>query len=629
MRIGWRVFGALALMWLCWPLGRASAGPPYPIFQKPYTTETPLESFLVFATTPRSDVPDGQIHWTGSEVPGIDTLGPDGEVRNMCPDGGRAWSLASGDPFGGEQFVAVECGGAAEGWQMLAFHLCEVKIRFSIADSARVYTDVPAGGLLARECGGHTHLSLGYWATDGQSLELPCPQWYVQGRYWVNAACLAQAPAVPAALSLQLNLSDDWELRYLTPEVLEPFRQGALVIVIVGLAGYVLRGLLWSPAPTEVNRRESPALDSLAHTGIWITFLALLILLSAGPLWPIGGAAPSGFTAADAPYQQLAQQTGFSDWRLLKAFYMAAVPRGADGRPVAPGEAGKVFPPEAAAAIPFGETNAAAWGLTDPTVPGAYGRDLAWNAVTTRWPASFYEQNLLGTSVSREAQQQRAGLQALADNAALQALGRQLGKTIRPQNLYGSSAGAVGRTQVLPSHLAPSGLCGDMPSLDVWNDPQAIAECTTRYLTTGGCWGSWWVNGDVWSAMCSYNPGAWGSATDQWYWDVLRDRMTRLTALRALVVSQALTNATSITATTLSNEHYVSTPILGWLMAQALLQDGQTTYHLPGPLNDWVAQLAPALRNQHPMLYGLYRLFRAWTLLFYTPHQLLDLGLTF
>jgi len=211
-------------------------------------------------------------------------------------------------------------------------------------------------------------------------------------------------------------------------------------------------------------------------------------------------------------------------------------------------------------------------------------------------------------------------------------LGRQLGKTIRAQELYGSSAGAVGRTQILPGHFAPEGICADTPTMDVWNDSLAVAECTTRYLTASGCWGSWWENGDVWSALCGYNPGAWKSDGDRWYWDVLQDRMTRLEAAEA---AEARSNpgqtATSTVAAppTLSatGEALVPTPVLGLLITEALLQEGQTAYSLPGPLNRWLLEAAPQLRERQGAVRIVYRVFRAWTLIYYSPEGLLALGI--
>ncbi len=606
--------------------GQASAAdaPPAaeaPAFAPPYRATQPLASFLVFTAVPRPDVPDGQIHWTDAEVPGIDVLGPDGDLYNMCPEGGQAWTLQGGDPYGGGTFVAIECGGRAQGWQMLAFHLCAVDIQASIDSSNRVYTPVAAGAHVARECG-HTHLSLGYWADESNQLPLTCPQWYVQGRYWVNAACLIQAGGLPPIAPFHLTLSDDWELRYLEPKRLDFLRHIALLGLGVALCLYVVFAFFRAPKKLEATETEpekpapglAPAPQALLKTGIWLGGLALAILISAGPVWPISGATLSGYTTDPARYQSFASAVGYGDWELLRAFYIVAVPRDATGAPVAAGEPGKVFPPEAAAAIPFGETNAETWGAVDPTQPGPYGQYRAWEAVTQRWPVSWYERNVLGLDISREAQHQRDGLTVMA--TAL---------NLRAEDLYGSSAGAVGRTQILPGHFAPGALCGSLPGKDVWNDRLAVAECTTRYLTVSGCWGSWWANGDVWTALCGYNPGAWNSASDQWYWNVLQDRMTRLTAAAAQIgLRETLTE--TITGPLTGSEINVSTPVLGLLVTQALLQNGVSAYHLPGPLTDWVARAAPALANYHSQVHGLYRLFRAWTLIYYSPEDVLAMG---
>jgi len=594
-----------------------------PPFLSPYNSSEPLEKFLVFSAPPRANVPDGQVHWVDLEVPGIDVLGPDGDIRNMCPDEGLAWSLEGGDPFGGGSFVAVECQGQAEGWQMLAFHLCEVRIGFSIDNAHRLYTRVPSGSVVGRECG-HTHLSLGYWAREGAKKSLPCPQWHVQERYWVNPACLAQATGLPLNANAYWFGAEDWEMRYLTPQVLNPLRQGALAVVMMGLALYVFQAF-WRPArPEDFNKKTGPAFEATLKSGIWFWFLIFLVVLSTGPVWPVNGVHWSGYTADDRQYRALAQQVNYSDWRLLEAFYAVAVPRDAAGLPAKDGQPGKVFPPEAAAAIPFGETNADEWQAVDPTQPGPHGQYRAWEAVAERWPASWYERNVLGLSVSREAQRQREGLQAVARNPALLSLGRQLGRTIRAEDLYGSSAGALGRTQILPGHFAPGGLCGDLASMDVWNDPLAVAECTTRYLTVNGCWGSWWANGDVWSALCSYNPGAWNRGADQWYWNVLQDRMTHLTAASAALDLKSA--SPEALAGRLSRETHVSTPVFGLLLTQALLDGGQSAYRLPDPLAGWAAQIAPQLSSQRASIRVLYRLFRAWILVYYPPETLLALG---
>jgi hypothetical protein len=383
------------------------------------------------------------------------------------------------------------------------------------------------------------------------------------------------------------------------------------------------------PAERPNKKPDRPRLETALKTGVWIGFLLLLILISAGPLWPVARGRTRLYTADSARYQAMARAVGYEDWELLQAFYLVAVPRDARGRPATNGEPGKVFPPAAAAAIPFGETNAAEWGTTDPTRPGPHGQYRAWEAVAERWPVSVYERIFLGLEVSRQAQRQREGLEAIADSPAIQQLGRQLGKAIRAQELYGSSAGAVGRTQVLPGHFASGGACADMATLDVWNDPLAIAECTTRYLTTSGCWGSWWVNGDVWSALCSYNPGAWNREGDRWYWDVLQDRMTRLEAAEAQInLGPPVTNpGAAPPMAAAAGEAVVPTPVLGLLISEALLQGGQTAYGLPGPLNRWLLEVAPQMRERQGEVRAVYRVFRAWTLIYYSPEELLGLGI--
>jgi hypothetical protein len=602
------------------PVWAASA----PVFVSPYNSPRPLEDFLVFSAPPRENIPDGQIHWVDAEVPGIDVRGPDGILRNMCPEDGLAWSLAEGDTVGGGgKFVAVECTGSAEGWQMLAFHLCEIQIQASISASQRQYTRVPPGAPLAQECR-HTHLSVGYYAEPGAKKELACPQWSVQGRYWVNAACIVGARGLPSVLPAHLTHEDDWELHALNPGLLEALRRFALPAVIVGLGLYVFFNFN-RPAPA-LKRRWSPRSASFVKSGILVGLVAMLVMVSAGPVWPVGGLGRSAYSAADEPYQTMARAVGYPDWRLLKAFYAVAVPRDSAGRPAGPEASGKVFPPEAAAAIPFGETNAEEWGLIDPMQPGPYGNFRAWVAVTERWPVSLYERWVLGLSVSRTAQQQRDGLRAIADSPAIQALGARLGKVIRAEDLYGSSAGAVGRTQILPQYFAPGALCGDAASMDVWNDPLAVAECTTRYLTVSGCWGSWWANGDVWSALCGYNPGAWEVAEHEWYWTVLQDRMTRLTAAsQQYAVAQP---SIELETAPVTAERIVPTPVLGLMTAQVLLQNGQGAYALPSPLAEVTAAAAPNLQTpeRRTVVRSAYRVFRAWLMVFYSPEDLLSLG---
>ncbi len=614
-----------------------SDNPPFPAFNSPYATEQPLASLLVFTSQPRPNVPDGQIHWTDSEVPGIDVRGPDGVLRNMCPEDGLAWTTGLDIVGGGGLFVAVECQGKAQGWQMLAFHLCEVSIRTSISASQRQYTQVAPGAVLAAECP-HTHLSLGYWAGPENKIDLPCPQWHVQGRWWVNAACMAQSQRLPTVIPGFLARTDDWELQLLQPDVLGPLRQASLPIVTLALGLYLVWAMVQAPPdqPAEARpRRAGPGTEALVKTGVWLGFIVLIILFSAGPIWPVGNRGHSAYTTADQPYQTMAQSVGYGDWRLLKAFYAAAVPRDEAGRPVNSNEAGRVFPPEAAAAIPFGETNAEDWGvLVDPTQAGVHGQLKAWEAVAERWPPSLYERVVLGLTVSRTAQNQRAGLEAITNNSAVQALARRLGKPITAQTIYGSSAGAIGRTQILPGHFAPGGVCAEAASADVWNDPYAIAECTTRYLTVSGCWGSWWANGDVWSALCGYNPGAWNVAEHQWYWTVLQDRMTRLASASeqfALAAPVETVMTSTVTAPLPPAENYVPTPMLGLMITETLLQNGQGASALPGPLPEIARALEPHLRlpERREAVRTAYRLFRAWMLIYYSPQELLELGVQF
>jgi hypothetical protein len=553
----------------------------------------------------------------------------------MCPGNGQAWTTGQDTVGGGGLFVAVECQGDAQGWQMLAFHLCEVSIHTSISASERRYTQVAPGAALATECP-HTHLSLGYWARPDNKIDLPCPQWYVQGRYWVNAACMVQSRHLPVVIPAFLARTDDWELQLLRPEVLRPLRQASLPAVVLGLGLYLIWSMVQPDQAAEAKpRRAAPGTEALVKTAVWLGFVVLIIVFSAGPIWPVGGRGRSAYTAADQPYERMAQAVGYGDWRLLKAFYAAAVPRDEAGRPVSSGEAGRVFPPEAAAAIPFGETNADDWGaLVDPTQPGPYGQFRAWDAVAERWPPSLYERIVLGLSVSRTAQTQREGLEVIANHPSVQALARQLGKMITAQSIYGSSAGAIGRTQILPGHFAPGGLCAEAASVDVWNDPFAIAECTTRYLTVSGCWGSWWANGDVWSALCGYNPGAWNVSEHQWYWNVLQDRMTRLASaseqLSLAAPAEAISSST-VTPPSAAQEKYVPTPVLGLMITEALLQSGQGASALPGPLPEVVRALAPQVRppERREIVRTAYRLFRAWMLIYYSPQELLELGVQF
>ncbi|MBL8047028.1 MAG: hypothetical protein JNL09_10825, partial [Anaerolineales bacterium] len=184
--------------------------------------------------------------------------------------------------------------------------MCEIQIQASISASQRHYTPVALGTPLAKECpGGHTHLSLGYWAEPAAKRDLPCPQWYVQGRYWVNAACLVQAQTLSAALPDYLAREDDWELRVLRPELLAPLRRLALLLVTLGAAGYVGWSLVRGPGGRPAAPGGRP-LEAALKSGIVLGFVGLLVMISAGPVWPIGPRTASAYSAADAPYQSMA-----------------------------------------------------------------------------------------------------------------------------------------------------------------------------------------------------------------------------------------------------------------------------------------------------------------------------------
>ena len=74
-------------------------------------------------------------------------------------------------------------------------------------------------------------------------------------------------------------------------------------------------------------------------------------------------------------------------------------------------------------------------------------------------------------------------------------------------------------------------------------------------------------------------------------------------------------------------DHHVSTPVLGLLVTEALLQNGDSAYGLPDPWRGWVASAAPDLEPYRPQVRGLYRIFRAWTLIYYAPTDLLKMGI--
>jgi hypothetical protein len=77
-----------------------------------------------------------------------------------------------------------------------------------------------------------------------------------------------------------------------------------------------------------------------------------------------------------------------------------------------------------------------------------------------------------------------------------------------------------------------------------------------------------------------------------------------------------------------AGEKLVPTPVLGLMVSQALLQNGQGAGALPGPLAELVAALAPQVQppERREAVRVLYRLFRAWVLIYYSPEEMLALG---
>ncbi|MGQ0604136.1 MAG: hypothetical protein ACT4QE_20840, partial [Anaerolineales bacterium] len=85
----------------------------------------------------------------------------------------------------------------------------------------------------------------------------------------------------------------------------------------------------------------------------------------------------------------------------------------------------------------------------------------------------------------------------------------------------------------------------------------------------------------------------------------------------------------TLPATTL--ERIVPTSVLGLMTTQALLQNGQGAYALPGPLAELTTAAAPNVQSpeRRAIVRSLYRVFRAWLLVYYSPDELLTLGVKF
>ncbi len=349
---------------------------------------------------------------------------------------------------------------------------------------------------------------------------------------------------------------EEWYTKLLTSMVFQVFSQ--LLLLITSLTLLLYYGFTFVFRPRQTPRREVTMVGVVADLRRAIriltapiritemTFSRVLTILSPIlsvfailviakiPLFPLPsvtkGYVQSQTSKAPGVFVLAASEIGY-DPELLWAFYKAAVPRDENGSPVESGENGFVFPPSVAASIPFGETNQNEWGNIDPTTPGPWGYHIAWYAVEERWPVSWYQSVVLGMKISNEAKLQREGLVAIANWLNTRTdLPQRIGRFISPLEIMGSSAGAVGRTQILPSYFAPGQLCANSP-MDPWNNPSSVADCTTRHLITRGCWGSWIATGDIWSSLCGYNPGAWDDPKSAWYWETLGQRATQIKTL--------------------------------------------------------------------------------------------------
>jgi hypothetical protein len=85
-----------------------------------------------------------------------------------------------------------------------------------------------------------------------------------------------------------------------------------------------------------------------------------------------------------------------------------------------------------------------------------------------------------------------------------------------------------------------------------------------------------------------------------------------------------------MTAPPISDERLAPTPVLGLMTTQALLQNGYGAAALPSPLAEAVSVVAPQVQQpeQRAVVRTIYRVFRAWLLLFYSPDELLALGVS-
>lgn len=495
-------------------------------FSSPYNDSVELSRYFTRSdgqrALPCEFLPDGQIHWCNGRLPGVDfkkvMANAQGvQLYNPCPEGGYAWSDPGGDPFnlgsGGSQFVAIECAGAKKGWQSIFFHVAQVLIPQNGQMNA---VFVGPQEIVAIE-GDHTHWSLGYWG-DWQSVG--CEQFASQGRWFVNpakcdviveAAVKIVSPATKPT-TVQLTLKG-----LILPAI-------ALVIFMLTL---VVR-LYWTGVKHEIIRpsiKLHVAASVLTAIVVAMGFSFLFAVVSWMPIARKNGVITSAVSptfATNENVKRLAQAAGYKDPALLQAFIDRCVSRRSDGSPSKDGEFGKIFPCWTAAAVPLGETNSEVWSNPDPRQPGPWGRSNAWNSATSRWPSSYWD-TLVGR-LSPEAQACRDGLKAIAVDPAVQ----NKWPGIKATDIYSSSACAVGRGQTLAMYFAESRPLNYLWSKDVWSDPHIAAEVIYWHLTSRGCTGSWWNTESTESALCGYNPGAWGNPQQAWYFKTLRDGAGRL-----------------------------------------------------------------------------------------------------
>lgn len=229
-------------------------------------------------------------------------------------------------------------------------------------------------------------------------------------------------------------------------------------------------------------------------------------------------------STSDAVWQQIATEAGYPNWKFLEtACTSHNIPRGPDGKPLSLEDGGKIFPCWWAASIISVESNDAEWNGVDPRNPGPWGYELGWYTCPD-WFKLTPAEVAAGKSISGLAQACRDGLVVIANNPVVQSKW----PGIKPEEIYSSGAGAVGRGQTQSFHFREGGLVYDMENMDVWSTDDVAVEAIVRHLVTRynkstcGASENWYYTENVEQARCAYNPGAWGDASASWYWDGMR-----------------------------------------------------------------------------------------------------------